>query len=79
MSKRIGFIGLGCEKNTINTEKMMAAAQNLGYTLVTEMVDCAAVIINTCGFIESAKQEAIETIFEVATGRPAVDMTRSTE
>ncbi len=65
MSRRIGFIGLGCEKNTINTEKMMAAAQARGFTLVTEMEDCAAVVINTCGFIESAKQEAIETIFEV--------------
>ena len=65
MSKRIGFIGLGCEKNTVNTEKMMAAAQARGYALVAEMEDCAAVVINTCGFIESAKQEAIETIFEV--------------
>lgn len=64
MSK-IGFIGLGCEKNTVNTEKMMAAAVAEGYTLVDEMEDCAAVVINTCGFIESAKQEAIETIFEV--------------
>lgn len=61
----IGFIGLGCEKNTINTEKMMATAQACGYTLVSEMENCAAVVINTCGFIESAKQEAIETIFEV--------------
>jgi ribosomal protein S12 methylthiotransferase len=63
--KRIGFIGLGCEKNTVNTEKMMAAVADAGYTLVGDMEDCAAVIINTCGFIESAKQEAIETIFEV--------------
>ncbi len=62
---KIGFIGLGCEKNTVNTEKMMAAVAGRGYTLVSEMEDCAAVVINTCGFIESAKQEAIETIFEV--------------
>lgn len=62
---KIGFIGLGCEKNTVNTEKMMAAAAAKGYALVGEMEDCAAVVINTCGFIESAKQEAIETIFEV--------------
>ncbi len=62
---KIGFIGLGCEKNTVNTEKMMASVAAGGYTLVDEMEDCAAVVINTCGFIESAKQEAIETIFEV--------------
>lgn len=62
---RIGFIGLGCEKNTVNTEKMMASVAEAGYTLVGDMEDCAAVVINTCGFIESAKQEAIETIFEV--------------
>ena len=65
MSK-IGFIGLGCEKNTVNTEKMMAAAAAEGHTLVSELEGCDAVVINTCGFIESAKQEAIETIFEVA-------------
>ena len=65
MSK-IGFIGLGCEKNTVNTEKMIAAVVAAGHTLVTDLEDTDLVIINTCGFIESAKQEALETIFEVA-------------
>ncbi len=65
MSK-IGFIGLGCEKNTINTEKMIAAVSAAGHTLVTELDGVDLVVINTCGFIESAKQEALETIFEVA-------------
>ena len=62
---KIGFIGLGCEKNTVNTEKMMAAIAAEGYSIVGDMDDCDVVVINTCGFIESAKQEAIETIFEV--------------
>ena len=63
---KIGFIGLGCEKNTVNTEKMMASCRNAGYTLVSDLDDTQVAVINTCGFIESAKQEALETIFEVA-------------
>lgn len=65
MSK-IGFIGLGCEKNTVNTEKMMAAIRAAGHTLVSDLENIDLAVINTCGFIESAKQEALETIFEVA-------------
>ncbi|MBQ8893727.1 MAG: 30S ribosomal protein S12 methylthiotransferase RimO [Clostridia bacterium] len=62
----VGFIGLGCEKNTVNTEKMIALARAKGYNLVTDLDQTDVAVINTCGFIESAKQEAIETIFEVA-------------
>ncbi len=63
---KVGFIGLGCEKNTVNTEKMIAACKNRGYQIVGDLEDTQVAVINTCGFIESAKQEAIETIFEVA-------------
>ncbi len=62
----VGFIGLGCEKNTVNTEMMIAACRNRGYQIVHELEKTQVVVINTCGFIESAKQEALETIFEVA-------------
>ena len=62
---KVGFIGLGCEKNTVNTEKMIAACKHAGYRIVGDLEDTEVVVINTCGFIESAKQEAIETIFEV--------------
>ncbi len=62
----IGFIGLGCEKNTVNTEMMIATVRDAGYHIVSDLEDTRVVIINTCGFIESAKQEALETIFEVA-------------
>ena len=61
----VGFIGLGCEKNTVNTEKMIATTLGAGYNLVTDLDKTQVAVINTCGFIESAKQEAIETIFEV--------------
>ncbi len=63
---RVGFIGLGCEKNTINTEKMLAACKARGFALTADLEDTDVAVINTCGFIESAKQEALETIFEVA-------------
>lgn len=62
----IGFIGLGCEKNTVNTEKMIAACRDRGYNIVPDLENTQVVVINTCGFIEGAKQEALETIFEVA-------------
>ncbi len=62
----VGFIGLGCEKNTINTEKMIAACRNAGYEIVSDLEKTQVAVINTCGFIENAKQEALETIFEVA-------------
>ncbi len=63
---KIGFIGLGCEKNTINTEKMIAACHQKGWELSGDLENIQVAVINTCGFIESAKQEALETIFEVA-------------
>ena len=56
---------MGCEKNTVNTEKMIATTLGAGYNLVTDLDKTQVAVINTCGFIESAKQEAIETIFEV--------------
>lgn len=63
---KVAFIGLGCEKNIINTEKMMATCQNAGFELMDELEQVDVAIINTCGFIESAKAEALETVFEVA-------------
>lgn len=63
---KVAFIGLGCEKNIINTEKMMGQCKNAGFQLMDELEQVDVAIINTCGFIESAKTEALETIFEVA-------------
>lgn len=60
----IGFISLGCPKNRVDTEIMMAALKNSGHKIVDSMADADAVIINTCGFINSAQEEAIDTIIE---------------
>ena len=64
--KTIGFISLGCEKNTVNTEKMMAACADRGWNVCCEPDSADVMVINTCGFIEDAKREALETVFEAA-------------
>ena len=63
---KVGFIGLGCEKNMVNTEQMIHKVRAAGHTIVERAEDADAVVINTCGFIEAAKKEAIETIMEMA-------------
>jgi len=59
---RIGVISLGCAKNQVNTEQMMWSLRDAGYSVSGEVEGADVVLINTCGFIESAKQEAIEHI-----------------
>lgn len=63
---KVGFISLGCSKNLVDSEKMMGMLQEGGHVLVHQPKEAEAIIINTCGFINSAKEEAIETIFEMA-------------
>ena len=63
---KVSFISLGCAKNLINTEQMMALCRDAGHTLQTENAGADVVVINTCGFIDSAKEEAIDTILSVA-------------
>lgn len=62
----VGFISLGCAKNQINTEHMIATVQKAGYKVTGEIELTDVTVINTCGFIEDAKKEALDTIFEVA-------------
>ena len=62
----IGFISLGCAKNQVDCERMMYRVQEAGHTVCTELEGCDVVIINTCGFIETAKTEAIRVILETA-------------
>ena len=64
--KTIAFISLGCAKNQVNTEIMIASVKNAGYDVTGEIENSDVTVINTCGFIEDAKSEALETIFEVA-------------
>lgn len=62
----VSFISLGCAKNQINTEIMIAAVKNAGYDITGEPEKSRVCVINTCGFIEDAKKEALETFFEAA-------------
>jgi ribosomal protein S12 methylthiotransferase len=60
----IGFVNLGCTKNQVDAEIMLGALAAKGFALTTEPEQAQVVIINTCGFIEEAKQESIDTIIE---------------
>ena len=62
----IGFISLGCAKNQVDCERMMYRVQEAGHTVCSGIAGCDAVVINTCGFIDSAKAEAIEHILQTA-------------
>lgn len=63
---KAGFISLGCNKNLVDTEKTIALFKEHGYDIVNNPEEAEIIIINTCGFIESAKEEAINTILEMA-------------
>ena len=67
----VSFISLGCAKNLVNTEQMMALCRDAGMTLAAEGKDADVVVINTCGFIDSAKSEAIDTILATAARKNA--------
>ncbi len=60
----VGLVSLGCSKNQVDAELMLAMVAQGGYNICADASQCDVVIINTCGFIESAKQESIETILE---------------
>ena len=61
----IGFISLGCAKNQVDCERMMYRVQEAGHTVLAEVVGSDVVVINTCGFIDSAKSEAIDFILQM--------------
>ena len=62
----IGFISLGCAKNQVDCERMMFRVQEAGFTVQPDVVGSDVVVINTCGFIDSAKTEAIDHILQMA-------------
>lgn len=66
MDKTIALISLGCAKNLVNSEQMLYLLSEAGYALAPSPDGADAVIINTCGFIDAAKSEAIDTILEMA-------------
>lgn len=63
---KVGFISLGCCKNLVDSEQIMGMLKENGHELVSSVRDAQAIIINTCGFIEPAKEESLQTIFEMA-------------
>ena len=63
---KIGFVSLGCSKNLVDTEVMLHALHSAGYEITPDETEADVIVINTCGFIESAKKEAIENILDVA-------------
>lgn len=62
----IGFISLGCAKNQVDCERMMYRVQEAGHTVKSDIVGSDVVVINTCGFIDAAKSEAIDYILQTA-------------
>lgn len=62
----IGFVSLGCSKNLVDTEMMIGVFKNNNFSIVNNPIEAEVIVINTCGFIESAKEEAINTILEMA-------------
>ena len=62
----VGFISLGCAKNQVDCERMMYRVQEAGHTVKADIVGSDVVVINTCGFIDSAKSEAIDYILQTA-------------
>ena len=62
----VGVISLGCCKNTVDTELMLGILKNAGYQLTANEQEADILIVNTCGFIDPAKQESIDTIFSLA-------------
>lgn len=67
MATRVGMVSLGCSKNQIDAERMLFMLKQEGFEIVADAALADVVIVNTCGFIESAKQEAIDTILEFCT------------
>jgi len=65
--KKVGFVSLGCPKNLVDSEVMMGTLAEAGYEITNNAEDAETVVVNTCGFIESAKQESIDAILEATT------------
>ena len=63
---KVGFVSLGCPKNQLDTEVMLHEVAAAGYEITPEETEADVVIINTCGFIESAKKESIDNILDIA-------------
>ncbi|MBY9081957.1 30S ribosomal protein S12 methylthiotransferase RimO [Paenibacillus sp. HN-1] len=66
MTEKINIVTLGCEKNLVDSEIMSGLVHERGYTLVEEKEEATVIIVNTCGFIDAAKEQSVNTILELA-------------
>src|SRR5437588_12884053 len=65
--QKVGFVSLGCPKNLVDSEVMMGLLARSGAELTRRAEDADVIVVNTCSFIESAQQESVNTILEMAT------------
>ncbi|HCA05482.1 MAG TPA: 30S ribosomal protein S12 methylthiotransferase RimO, partial [Ruminococcaceae bacterium] len=65
MNYKAGIVSLGCAKNQVDAEMLLYTLRQRGFTIVSDPAKADAVIVNTCGFIDSAKQESIDEIIEL--------------
>ena len=63
---KIGFLSLGCPKNLVDGEVMLGMAREAGHEITTDAANAEVLVVNTCAFIDSAKQESIDAILEMA-------------
>ena len=66
MSKKVGMVSLGCSKNRVDSEVLLGILTESGYEIVSDPAQAEIVFVNTCGFIDDAKQESIDAILEIA-------------
>ena len=66
MTKTVGMVSLGCDKNRVDAEEILATFKQAGYRIVGRAEDADVLIVNTCAFIDAAKKESIDAVFEYA-------------
>ena len=72
--KNVLFVSLGCDKNLVDSEKMLGLLNEAGYRVAQEESEADAIVVNTCCFIHDAKEESVETILEMAEWNSGIRM-----
>ena len=63
---KIGFVSLGCPKNLVDGEVMLGMARDAGHEITADSADADVIVVNTCAFIDNAKEESVDAILEMA-------------
>ncbi|MCA9677112.1 MAG: 30S ribosomal protein S12 methylthiotransferase RimO, partial [Myxococcales bacterium] len=69
--QKVYFVSLGCPKNQVDTELMLGQVRGAGHALVDAAEDADVIVVNTCAFIDAAKEESVDTILEMAEHKKA--------